>query len=203
MGFYERCMLPWLIDRGMRNKVMARYRPRVPPLAEGRVLEVGMGAGLNLPYYTRRVQHLFGLEPADYLRDAAAELADSVPYPVTLLASGAEAIPLESASMDTVVSTWTLCSIPDVDSALLEMRRVLKPGGRLLFFEHGRAPDADVARLQDRLAPALRVLAGCNPNRPIDALVEKAGFAFSEIERAYMDGPRFIAFHYIGEARPL
>jgi ubiquinone/menaquinone biosynthesis C-methylase UbiE len=200
MRFYQQRILPWLIDRGMRNKAMVKYRPRVPPQAAGRVLEVGMGAGLNLPYYTSRVQHLFGLEPADYLRDAAAEVADCVPYPVTLLACGAENIPLERASIDTVVSTWTMCSIPNIQAALLEMRRVLKPGGRLLFMEHGQAPDAEVARLQDRMAPAFRLLAGCNPNRPIDRLVTDAGFRFTELERAYLDGPRFIAFHYIGEA---
>lgn len=202
MHFYQRRILPWLIDRGMRNRVMTKYRPRVPPQAEGRVLEVGLGAGLNLPFYTTRVEHLFGLEPADYLRDSAAEVADSVPYPVTLLACGAENIPLERASIDTVVSTWTMCSIPDIQAALLEMRRVLKPGGRLLFMEHGQAPDAEVVRLQDRLAPALRLLAGCNPNRPIERLIADAGFRMTGLERAYLDGPRFIAYHYIGAATP-
>lgn len=202
MSFYQRRVLPWLIDRGMRNKVIGRYRGRTPPLASGRVLEVGVGAGLNLPHYGDSVRHLFGVEPAAYLREAAAAVADTVRFPVTLLDCGAEDIPLESASVDTVVSTWTLCSIPAVETALGEMRRVLRPGGRMLFFEHGRAPDADVARLQDRLAPLLRGLAGCNPNRPIDRLVEAAGFEFEQIERAYFDGPRFIAFHYVGVARP-
>ena len=202
MSFYQRRVLPWLIDRGMRNKVMTRYRPRIPPQAEGRVLEVGVGAGRNFPYYTGRVRHLFGLEPADALRQSAAKVADAMPFPVTLIASGAENIPLESGTLDTVVSTWTLCSIPKVELALREMRRVLKPGGRLLFMEHGQAPDADVARLQNRLAPALRLLAGCNPNRPIDRLIVEAGFRFAEIEKCYLDGPRFIAYHYVGEARP-
>ena len=123
-------------------------------------------------------------------------------FPVTLLASGAEAIPLESESVDTVVSTWTLCSIPQIEAALLEMRRVLRPGGRLLFMEHGQAPDPDVARLQDRLTPAFRVMAGCNLNRPIERLITQAGFQFSELERSYLEGPRFIAFHYIGQATP-
>lgn len=202
MSFYERRILPWLIDRGMRNSAILKYRPRVPPLATGAVLEVGMGAGMNLPYYTRQVTRLFGLEPAESLRASAAAIAETVPFPVTLLAAGAEAIPLESRSIDTVVSTWTLCSIPDVAAALLEMRRVLRPGGRLLFLEHGRAPDPDVARLQDRIAPALRVLAGCSPNRSIDQIVADAGFRFTQIEKSYLEGPRFIAFHYIGEARP-
>ena len=202
MSFYQRRVLPWLIERGMRNSLMTRYRPRIPPLASGDVLEIGIGTGLNLPYYTTRVRHLFGLEPADALRVSAAEVADSMPYGVTLLASGAENIPLESGSIDTVVSTWTLCSIPKVELALQETRRVLKPGGRLIFMEHGRAPDAAVARLQDRLAPAFRLLAGCNPNRPIDRLISDAGFSFSEIEKSYLEGPRFITYHYVGEARP-
>lgn len=201
MSVYQRRILPWLIDRGMRNRVMTQYRGRTPPRARGRVLEVGVGAGLNLPYYGDAVQHLFGVEPAAPLREAASGVADAMRFPVSLLDCGAEALPLEPASIDTVVSTWTLCSIPDVGTALLEMRRVLRPDGRLLFFEHGRAPDAEVARLQDRLAPVLRGLAGCNPNRPIDRLVEAAGFEFEHIERAYFDGPRFIAFHYVGVAR--
>ncbi|MEZ5565987.1 MAG: class I SAM-dependent methyltransferase [Gammaproteobacteria bacterium] len=201
MAFYQQRILPWLIDKGMRNKAMTKYRPRLPPLAAGRVLEVGMGSGLNFPYYTGRVEHLYGLEPAEYLRNAAAAVVGLAPCPVTFLAAGAEAIPLESASIDTVVSTWTLCSIPDVEDALKEMRRVLKPGGRLLFLEHGRAPDAKVVRLQNRLAPVFRLLAGCNLNRPIDSLLENAGFAFNDLERGYLDGPRFIAYHYIGDAR--
>ncbi len=202
MGFYQRRVLPWVIDRGMRNTVMARYRPRIPPLASDRVLEVGLGAGMNLPYYGASVTHLFGIEPTTALRDAAAAAADTARFPVTLLDCGAEAIPLETGSIDTVVSTWTLCSIPGIEAALGEMRRVLKPGGRLLFMEHGRAPDADVARLQDRLAPVFRGLAGCNPNRPIDQLVAAAGFGFEQMERSYLDGPRFLSFHYIGVARP-
>lgn len=202
MGLYDRRLLPWLIDRGMRNPAMAKYRPRIPPLATGRVLELGAGAGLNFPFYGREVTHLFGLEPADWLRRRAAAAAARAPFPVTLLGSGAEVIPLASASVDTVVSTWTLCSIPGVEAALAEVRRVLRPGGRLLFLEHGRAPDADVARLQDRLTPALRGLAGCSPNRPIDRLIGDAGFRFGLIERTYFEGPRFIAYHYTGSATP-
>ena len=202
MGIYHQCIAPWLIDRGMRNQAMAKYRPRIPPMAEGTVLEVGMGAGLNIPYYSTAVKRLFGLEPADYLREAAARLAEVAPFPVTGLASGAESIPLENQSIDTIVSTWTLCSIPDLETALKEMRRVLKPSGRLLFMEHGRAPEPGVARTQDRLAPAFRLLAGCSPNRQIDVLLESAGFRLDDIQRGYLDGPKFIAYHYIGAAQP-
>jgi ubiquinone/menaquinone biosynthesis C-methylase UbiE len=202
MSFYTGRILPWLIDRGMRNRAIAKYRPRIPPQAEGRVLEIGVGAGLNIPFYTNKVRHLFALEPADYLRANAAEAAVSAPFPVTLIGAGAENIPLESGSIDTVVSTWSLCSIPGVETALQEMRRTLKPGGRLIFMEHGRAPDAEVARLQDRLAPVFRLLAGCNPNRPMSELIADAGFRMTKLEASYLEGPRFIAYHYVGEARP-
>jgi SAM-dependent methyltransferase len=119
---------------------------------------------------------------------------------VELLAAGAESIPLEKHSVDAVVSTWTLCSIPELDRALTEVRRVLRPGGRLLFFEHGRAPDASVSRWQDRLAPVFRGLVGCNPNLQIDTRITAAGFRLVDIERGYLEGPRFIAWHFIGQA---
>ncbi|MCK6369815.1 MAG: class I SAM-dependent methyltransferase [Gammaproteobacteria bacterium] len=202
MGIYTRRILPWLIDRGMRNKALAKYRPRVPAHASGRVLEVGIGAGLNFSHYGPDVEHLFGLEPSDALRATAAGAAEGLPFPVTLIGSGAEAIPLDDHSIDTIVSTWTMCSIPQLEPALQEMRRVLKPDGRLLFMEHGRAPDTEVARLQDRLTPVFLCLAGCNPGRPMGQLITDAGFRFHEIQMDYLEGPRFIAYHYIGDARP-
>jgi ubiquinone/menaquinone biosynthesis C-methylase UbiE len=202
MSFYADRIMPRMIAAGMQNKAMRRHRPRIPPLARGRVLEVGIGSGLNLPYYGREVTRLFGLEPSGFLRSEAETAARSAPFPVELLSAGAESIPLDSSSMDTVVSTWTLCSIPDLDAALAEIRRVLRPDGRLLFFEHGRAPDPSVSRWQDRLAPLFRGLAGCNPNRQIDASITSAGFRLIDIERAYLDGPRFISWHFIGQAAP-
>jgi len=200
MSFYADRIMPRMIAAGMQNKAMRRYRHRIPPLAKGRVLEIGIGSGLNLPYYSREVTRVFGLEPSEFLRNQAAEAGRSAPFPVELLSAGAESIPLDSGSVDTVVSTWTLCSIPDLDAALGEIRRVLRPDGRLLFFEHGRAPDAAVSRWQDRLAPLFRGLAGCNPNRQIDASITSAGFRLTDIERAYLDGPRFIAWHFVGQA---
>jgi ubiquinone/menaquinone biosynthesis C-methylase UbiE len=200
VGFYAERIMPRLISAGMKNRSMAEHRPRIPALARGQVLEVGLGSGLNIPYYTGAVERLFGLEPSGQLRLEAAVLADRASFPVEMLAAGAEQIPLPDASMDCVVTTWTLCSIPQLDRALLEVRRVLKPGGELLFMEHGRAPDAGVSRWQDRLAPLLRGLAGCNPNRQIDASIAAAGFRFLEIDRAYFEGPRFLSYHFLGRA---
>ena len=201
-GFYARNIMPTLIERGMRNKVMRKYRPWLAPQASGRVLELGFGSGLNLGHYSPAVSQLFAVEPCEQLRAIAATVADRARFPVTFIAMGAEEIPLETASIDTVTTTWTLCSIPAIAQALREARRVLKPSGRLLFMEHGRAPDQDVERLQNRLSPLFRAMAGCNINRPIAELIETAGFSFERLERAYLDGPRFIAYHYIGAARP-
>ena len=136
------------------------------------------------------------------LRKAAPHV-EQAPFPVDFIEAGAEAIPLESRSVDTVVSTWTLCSIAMLEAALGEMRRVLRPGGRLLFMEHGRAPDAGIARWQDRLTPVFKFLAGCSPNLEMDRAIAAAGFRLAEIQKTYLDGPRFISYHYIGQARPL
>jgi ubiquinone/menaquinone biosynthesis C-methylase UbiE len=202
MGWYADRILPTLVARGMDNKVMRKYRPLVAPLATGRVLDIGIGPGHNLDYYGTGVTHLFGLEPARQLLDKAAERAGYAAFPVDLIEAGAEAIPLENRSVDTVVTTWSLCSIPDIETALEEIRRVLQPTGRLLFLEHGRAPDAGVARWQDRLTHLSRPLIGCSLNRPMDRLIEAGGFRFDELRKAYFDGPRFIAYHYVGQAQP-
>lgn len=203
MGWYAKYAMPYIIGKGMDNKAIREHRPKVPPLATGRVLEVGVGSGLNIPYYKpEAIDHLFGLEPSPELVEQARERAEAASFPVEFITAGAEAIPLEANSVDTVVSTWTLCSIPDIEISLQEMRRVLKPGGRLMFIEHGRAPDAGVAKWQDRLAPLFRGLAGCNPNRQIDALIGEAGFEFADLSKDYFDGPRFISYHYVGQATP-
>jgi ubiquinone/menaquinone biosynthesis C-methylase UbiE len=202
VGWYAERVLPALVARGMDNKQMRKYRPLVAPLATGRVLDVGIGPGLNLAHYGAAVTHIFGLEPSDRLRQQAATRAGSAPCPVELLAAGAESIPLDDDSIDTVVTTWSLCAIADIEIALQELRRVLKPAGRLLFLEHGRAPDAGVARWQNRLTRLSRPLLGCALNRPMDTLIDAAGFRFTDLRREYFDGPRFIAFHYVGQAQP-
>jgi ubiquinone/menaquinone biosynthesis C-methylase UbiE len=203
MAFWNDTVLPRLIDRGMRNDFMAQHRSRAAPFATGRVLEIGSGSGLNFPEYSDQVEHLFGLEPSSVLCEKAAEMAEDAPFPVEFLQTGAEAIPLETAEIDTVVSSWTLCSIADIEPALQEIRRVLKPGGRFIFIEHGRSPEAGIIRWQDRLEPLTAPLLGCRLNRPMDELVEAAGFQLESMEKGYMDGPKLISYHYIGQAFPL
>jgi ubiquinone/menaquinone biosynthesis C-methylase UbiE len=153
MGFYQEWIVPALIDLSMRNKRLRPYRERVAGAAEGRVLDVGVGSGLNLPFYARNAQEIFGLDPSPRLLTRAQTNAQHFHNPIHLIEGSAERIPLADRSLDTIVMTWTGCSIPEVCTALEEMRRVLKIGGRLLFVEHGRAPEATVARWQDRLDP--------------------------------------------------
>jgi len=203
VSFYDRQILPWLIDLCMRNKEAQRYRERVIPLATGRVLEVGIGSGLNLPFYGAGVRHLFALEPSPQLRSMAGRRAKGARFTVEFLDRSAEEIPLERASVETVVTTWTLCSIPDPIGALQEMKRVLKPGGVLLFVEHGLAPDPGVRAWQRRLNPLWnRIGGGCNLNREIDNLIVQSGFQLAALETEYVKGPKPMSFTYSGRAVP-
>lgn len=204
MSFYENRILPHLVNLAMRNRHLLPYRERVVSAAEGRVLEIGIGSGLNLPFYTSHVREILGLDPVPGLITMARRAAENTGLPVTFLEYSAEQIPLENASVDTVVVTWTLCSIPDAGQALREMRRVLKPGGQLLFVEHGLAPEPRVRRWQDWLTPIWkRCSGGCHLNRPIQALIDGNGFAVAQIETGYMKGPRPMVFLYEGRACPL
>jgi ubiquinone/menaquinone biosynthesis C-methylase UbiE len=202
MGFYQDQIVPLLINLAMRQRSLADYRRRVVPAAEGRVLEIGVGPGLNLPFYSQRARQVIGLEPSPKLI-ALARRAQRAAAGAQFIEGSAEEIPLKDGTIDTVVMTWTLCSIPDPSRALGEIRRVLKPGGRLLFAEHGRAPEPNVALWQDRLTPMWKCFAGgCHLNRAIGPLIEAAGFAFDRCETGYMRGPRPLTFMYEGSARP-
>ena len=203
MGFYQEWIVPALIDLSMRNKRLRPYRERVAGAAEGRVLDVGVGSGLNLPFYARNAQEIFGLDPSPRLLTRAQTNAQHFHNPIHLIEGSAERIPLADRSLDTIVMTWTGCSIPEVCLALDEMRRVLKIGGRLLFVEHGRAPEASVARWQDRLDPFWhRLSGGCHLNRKIDDLLSDAGFRIDRLETGYIPGPRLMTFLYEGAATP-
>ena len=203
MSFYQRRVLPCLVHLAMRQKQLLPFRRRVIGEAEGRILEIGVGSGLNLPLYGSAARAVIGIEPSPELLRMARRRAAGISVPVEFLETSAEAIPLDAGSVDAVVTTWTLCTIPDAPRALAEVRRVLKPGGALLFVEHGRAPEPGVARWQDRLDPLWsRFAGGCHLNRKIDDLVSGSGFRIDRLEHARMSGPRTHGFLYEGRARP-
>lgn len=179
-----------------------RQRQKLVPLARGRVLEVGIGSGLNLPFYEPdNVREVWGLDPSRELTALALDAAESVPFDVEFVSAGAEEIPLDSNSFDTVLLTYTLCTIPDTDLALREIARVLKPQGELLFCEHGVAPDARVRRWQDGLNPIWRRLGGgCHLNRDIPGLIQHGGFEITGMETMYIPGWRPASFNYWGSA---
>jgi ubiquinone/menaquinone biosynthesis C-methylase UbiE len=202
MGFYEKWILPRLTDLAMRNKEATRFRARVVPAARGTVLEIGIGSGLNLPFYGEGVIRVYGLDPSEELLDMARKIAARAPFPVELLMQSGEEIPLGDDTVDTVVSTWTLCTIPDPIKALKEMKRVLKPSGMFIFAEHGLAPEASVRAWQERLNPLWRkVTGGCNLNRKMDDLIRAAGFSLVELDTEYARGLRPMSYIYSGRAQ--
>lgn len=203
MGLYSTWIFPRLLDSVMRQQQLMPIRERIGKVAEGRVLDVGVGSGLNLPFYGTRADRVFGIDPSAELLRYAKDRASLASAAIELLRGSSETLPLESKSIDTVVVTFTLCTIPEVADALREMRRVIKPGGHLLFAEHGRAPEIVVARWQDWLTPIWkRVGGGCHLNRKPDALIEAAGFKIERLETGYLKGPRPMTFIYEGAARP-
>ncbi len=200
-NWYERVVLPYLINLACGTRPIARQRLKVVPLARGRVLEVGIGTGLNMPFYDKaRVRSIVGVDPSLRMHRLALRRIRDSGLAVELVGLSAEKLAAADASFDTVVCTYTLCTIPDPASALREMRRVLAPGGKLLFSEHGLAPDADVRGWQARLQPLWRrVSGGCMLDRDIPALLAAAGFQ-PEVQSRYLPGPRFLSYHYWGEA---
>ena len=199
MGLYARYVWPRILDFVMSDKTVAKERSKVIPAAKDTVLEVGIGSGLNLPFYRAEVKQLYGVDPSAGLLEMARERARQVPFPVELREHSAERLPFADESMDTVVVTWALCSIPEPERALREMKRVLKREGQLLFVEHGRSADAGVERWQNRLNPIWRrVSGGCNMNRKIDELVTGAGFKLAELQTMYLPGPRLMTYTYRG-----
>jgi ubiquinone/menaquinone biosynthesis C-methylase UbiE len=204
MGLYDDYVLPHLIDLACSTKPTRKQREKIVHLAEGDVLEIGFGSGLNLPYYdTDRVRKIFGLEPSQGMRRKAQPNVDASGLDVEFIDLPGEQIPLEAKSVDTVLITFTLCSIDAAENALEGMRRVLKPRGKLLYCEHGAAPDANVRRWQDRLNPGWkRFSGGCNMNRDIPGLIESSGFRISTDERMYIPGLRILSYNYWGIAKP-
>jgi ubiquinone/menaquinone biosynthesis C-methylase UbiE len=198
VGFYVDRVLPRITDVALSGKEFAKLRTRVCGRLSGEVLEVGFGSGRNVPHYPPAVERVQAVDPATVGRRLAANRLAATSIPIEFIGLNGEDLPLADASVDHVLTTWTLCTIPDVDRALAEMRRVLRPGGALHFVEHGLSPDAQVARWQDRLNPIQkRVFGGCHLNRPIDRLLENAGLRIAPLEKFYAKGPK--AFGYLFE----
>lgn len=204
MGLYDKYILPRVVDTICGIKPARLQREKVVPKARGRVLEIGFGTGHNAPYYDpARVEKIWGLDPAPEMQKFAAKRIDRAGLRIELLQGSGEAIPLDNQSCDTVLMTFTLCSIADPAKALREMRRVLKPGGELIFCEHGLAPDANIQRWQQRLTPLWRKIAGgCHLNRAISDLIQMNGFTLRELDTAYLPGPKPLTFNYWGTATP-
>ena len=201
MGLYQRFVLPFLLDRAMRDPHLAACRRRTLDAAEGLVLEIGAGSGLNFPRYAEELEHVVALDPSPSLLLLAARRRGEARVPVSLLRGSAENLPFADTVFDTAVTTWTLCSVADPLTALHETRRVLKPGGTLLFVEHGLAPTDRIAAWQRRLTPCWRAIAGgCHLDRRIDALIRAAGFRIDQLDTGYMPGPKPWTFMYQGSA---
>jgi ubiquinone/menaquinone biosynthesis C-methylase UbiE len=201
MGMYGDQILPRAIDLALRGGEFARLRARVVAGLEGEVLEIGFGSGLNIPYYPARLERVWAVDPAIVGRQLAAKRAAACAVPIDYIGPDAEALPAADGSVDSALSTWTLCTIPDAIRALAEIRRVLRPGGALHFVEHGLAPDAKVARLQQRLTPLQRrAFGGCHLNRRIDQLLAAAGLELTRMDAYYMKGPRALGYTFEGVA---
>ena len=201
-NWYERTLLPYLIDSACSVKAVRYQREKVVPLARGRVLEIGIGTGLNLRHYDKaNIHSITGLDPALEMHKLAHKRMRSAGLEVELVGLSAERIPRADASFDTVIVTYTLCTIPDPLAALKEMRRVLTPGGQLIFCEHGRAPDAGVRRWQERITPWWKKVAGgCHLDRDIPSLLNEAGFACPDLKTMYLPGPRPLSYNFWGVA---
>lgn len=201
MGFYQTWILPRLLDFAMRNNLLASYRRETIRTADGLVLEVGVGSGLNLRLYGAAVHRVFGIDPSPELLDRARKRIGDARVSVSLVLASAEQLPFSNATFDTAVMTWTLCSILNPSAALAEMRRVLKAGGRLLFVEHGLSPEPRISRWQRRLTPCWkRIGGGCHLDRKMDDLIHAAGFRVDALDTGYMRGPRPWTFMYQGSA---
>ena len=202
MGIYSKYFLPKIVHWACSLKPQMKQREKVIPLARGQVLEIGIGSGLNLPYYdATKVTRLWGLEPSPEMVRIAAAMVHSVGFPVEFIGLPGDEIPLDDNSVDTVVTTYTLCSISDTEPALRQMARILRPGGQLIFCEHGSAPDESVRAWQNRVTPIWKRLAGgCHLNRNIPSVLEQGGFKVVDLETMYIPGWRPASFNFWGSA---
>ncbi|HEY5318380.1 MAG TPA: class I SAM-dependent methyltransferase [Solirubrobacteraceae bacterium] len=201
MGFYEDQVLPRALDLAMGRDELVPIRARVAASLAGDVLEVGFGSGLNVPHYPAAVTQVLAVDPATIGRKLAGKRVAASGVPVEYIDLDGQDLSLETSTIDHVLTTWTLCTIPDVDLALSEIRRVLRPGGMFHFVEHGRSPDRWVAGWQDRLTPLQRrAVGGCHLNRPIDQLVRDSGLELIRLQNYYAQGPRPFGYMFEGVA---
>jgi SAM-dependent methyltransferase len=201
VGFYEERILPYCVDIALSGKALGRLRERAASGLDGEVLEVGFGSGRNVPFYPPTVKRVRAVDPATVGRKLAAKRVEASPVPVEYVGLDGQQLPLEDASVDHVLTTWTLCTIPDVTGALGEMRRVLRSGGSLHFLEHGRSPDPKVEQWQNRLTPInRRVAGGCHLNRPISTLIGDSGLEVTDLHNFYVRGPKPMGYMYAGVA---
>ena len=202
MGFYNKYILPKIINAGCGTKPIRKQREKVLPLCKGIVLEIGCGSGLNFSFYEENnIDKLYALEPDKEMLRQAESVVKEVNFPITFLETGAEKIPLEDDSIDTALLTYTLCTIPDPLAALLEIRRVLKKGGKLVFCEHGMAPENNVKKMQNFINSFFLFVGGCNLNRDIPSLIIDAGFLVDNLETMYLPKtPKWFGYNYWGSA---
>ena len=204
MGFYDKYILPKFLNCACGTKPINYQREKIVPLAKGIVLDIGIGSGLNIPFYNKsNLDRLYGLDPSEELLKIAKPLAKKNELEIEFLQCGAEAIPLPDQSIDTVLITYTMCTIPDIKLSNSEIMRVLKPEGQLLFCEHGLAPDKNIAKWQRRINPIWsKIAGGCNLNRDITKLLTSSGFKISNMEEMYLPStPKFAGYNYWGVAK--
>lgn len=202
-ALYNERILPRIADKALGGAAFAKLRRRATEGLAGHVLEVGFGSGLNVPLYPSEVERVSAVDPATIGRQLAEGRVNASPVAIDYVSLDGEHLPLDDHSVDHVLTTWTLCTIPDLPRALAEMRRVLRHGGHLHFLEHGRAPEPTVARWQDRITPIQkRVFGGCHLNRPIDVAITDAGFEVTRLDNFYMRGPKPMGYMYEGRATP-
>ena len=200
MNFYQKYILPQITNYVCSHETITKQRRKVVPLAQGRVLEIGFGTGLNIRFYDpAKVQHVWGLDPSLKMWKMAA--TQSVPFGVEFIQASAESIPLDAGSADTILVTYTLCSVSNIIESIKDMRRVLKPGGEIIFCEHGAAPDENVRKWQERLNPLWsKIAGGCNLNRSIPTLIEQGGFRIRAMDTMFLPAWKPAAFNYWGTA---
>jgi len=204
LSFYDKYILPKVLNCTCASKPIRYQRDKIVPLAEGVVLDIGIGSGLNIPFYNKtKIKQLYGLDPSKELLDIAKSVAKEKKLEIEFLECGAESIPLPDKSIDNVLITYTMCTIPDVAISNSEIMRILKDDGKLLFCEHGLAPDKNIAKWQKRINPLWsKIAGGCNLNKDIPNLISSSGFKILNMEEMYLPGtPKFAGYNYWGVAK--